>query len=137
MDVSKIGQWARQVRALASVPTRAALRAAPGIRDLVENMFASGSDAYGEAWAPLAPSTLARGRRPPPLTDTGAMRGAVGVVPMAGVAGVLVSIPHPAGVHQTGSRRMPARQLMPSKGLPQSWREVLVDAVTGAVREGT
>jgi phage gpG-like protein len=123
---------AQAVRQLARVPSQAAAEASADIAELVEQEFAAGVDPYGQAWAPLAPATIAKGRSAPPLTDTGAMRGGFEARPMSG-AGIAVSFDVDyAAFHQTGTANMPARPPLPDHGLPDTWRRAIADAVDAA-----
>lgn len=126
MSANPFDQLARNVERLARVPSRVAAAAAPEIARLIDLQFAEGHDPYGRAWAPLKPSTLARGRRPPPLTDRGKMRGGVQVRPMPG-AGLEISFadPVPAIFHQYGTRKMVARPLLPRGTFPATWARAL------------
>lgn len=137
-DISKIGRLAENVGRLASVPSRASKRVSKEIRALIEEQFDHGADPYGTSWAPLAPATLDKGRSPPPLTDTRAMRDALRVTPTAG-AGVAITIPHPAQVHQTGwvgpLSSGPARPILPSRGFPPRWEEVIQVAILDTIKE--
>jgi len=137
-DLSQMGQLASRLRDLASVPSRAAGVVSDRIEALIQEEFDAGADPYGNAWAPLAESTLARGRSAPPLTDTGAMRDSVRVAPLAR-AGVGVTIDHPAGVHQTGwdgaSGKGPARPILPRGVMPARWSEAIKSAVSDTVRK--
>jgi len=76
--------------------------AAPEIRALVRQQFTQGTSPYGTAWAPLAPATLKK-HGPPPLTDTGEMKGGIEV----GASGTTIEVwvPAPASLHQGGWRR--------------------------------
>jgi phage gpG-like protein len=124
------------LRALADVPSRASADAAGRIAELIEESFDSGTDPYGRPWAALAASTRARGRNPPPLTDTGSMRGSVQVaaLPSAGIA-VTIGTAY-ATFHQTGTKHMPQRQILPqSGGLAPSWRQAIADAVAANIRK--
>lgn len=98
---------------------------------LVEDEFARGADPYGRAWAPLAPSTLARGRTPPPLTATGTMRGSRVVVPVG--LTTKIRLPFPAAYHQTGTPRMPARPIVPDGGTPERWEFAVETAATDTI----
>lgn len=122
------------LRALSEVPSRAAADASVRIAGLIDESFDAGTDPYGRAWAPLRPYTLAKGRFPPPLTDSGAMRASVDVKPTAG-AGIEVTIGTDyATFHQTGTRDMVQRQILPqSGGLAPSWREAIAAAVRAAM----
>jgi hypothetical protein len=123
----------KSVRQLSRVPSQAARGAAPKIERLLKDQFVEGRDPYGEAWEPLAESTIARGRNAPPLTDTEALSD-VSVMPAHG-AGIQVKLGAPYGAfHQVGTRAMPARTILPSHGLPASWRDAIAREVKAAVR---
>lgn len=132
-----MGQLADRIADLASVPSRAAARVSREIEGLIQEQFDVGADPYGTAWAPLADSTVARGRTAPPLTDSGAMRGSLRVAPMAH-AGVGVTISHPAAPHQTGWHGRqgsgPARPILPAGVMPARWAEAIEVAVTEEFR---
>lgn len=132
-DFRGLGQLERNLELLARVPSRAAAFAAPAIAREIDREFATGRDPYGRAWAPLRPSTLARGRRPPPLTDTGRMRGGLEVRPMAG-AGISITFADevPAIFHQKGTRKMARREILPTNVLPASWNRALENAARRA-----
>jgi len=133
-DISRMGQLAERVADLATVPSRASARAAKSIRALLEDEFNEGADPYGEPWAPLEDVTLAKRTQTnePPLTDTGTMRGTLDVRPMRG-AGIAISIEHPAAPHQTGwdgpAGSGPARPILPSAEMPESWGNAIEAAV--------
>jgi hypothetical protein len=135
-DISQMGKLEERIADLASVPSRAARAVASGLALEIEEEFADGRDPYGDPWAPLAPATIDKGRFPPPLTDTAAMRKSVAVRPMVG-AGVAITVDHPAQVHQTGwsgkSGTGPARPVLPSRAMPPAWEEIIEAAVTKAV----
>jgi hypothetical protein len=137
-DISQMGQLATNLRRLGQVPSRAAARVSSDIAALIEEEFEQGADPYGRAWAPLAKSTLAKGRTPPPLTDTGAMRSSVDVRPMRG-AGLSITIDHPAAPHQTGwsgsQGSGPARPILPGAAFPARWRDAVRAAVDVEIRE--
>lgn len=119
---------------LARVPSQTAGRAAPAIAHLIDQEFTTGRDPYGRAWAPLKQSTLAKGRRPPPLTDTGAMRAGVDVKPMQG-AGIAITFANavPAVFHQGGTRKMVARPPLPGGTFPATWARALETAGTAEI----
>ena len=105
-----------------------ALEASIEIHETIQSEFVLGTDPYGETWAPLAPATLAKGRTPPPLTDTGAMRESLRV--SVTEAAITASMDSPAGYHQDGTRYMPARPVLPdyARGLPDAWRAAITEA---------
>ena len=134
-----MGKLADRVADLANVPSRVASRAAVEIQSLMDEQFNEGRDPYGTAWEPLAESTTDRGRTPPPLTDTRAMRDSLLVRPMA-AAGLQITIDHPAAPHQTGwegkQGKGPARPILPARSeLPSEWQGVIEDLVAQEFRK--
>lgn len=128
-DLSKLQQLAENLRRLAGVPSRMSRTAAVGIAVKIKEQFESGTDPYGNAWAPLAQSTLDQtpNRRGGPLVNTAAMSEGVVVVPMRG-AGISIKFTVKgdiAAIHQSGTSRMPSRKVLPEYGMPASWEEVL------------
>lgn len=127
----------RNLRELAKVPSQAARVAADKIDRLVQAEYAQGVDPYGHAWAKLAPATLDKGRSPPPLTDTYAMRDGTTVRPTSG-AGITVRFVEPYSTfHHTGFRvgrtQVPARPVAPTgAGLPPSWQAAIKAACADA-----
>lgn len=126
------------LRKLADVPAQAAKSASERIGDLIEEEFAQGTDPYGRPWAALRPYTLAKGRKPPPLTDSGAMRESLTVRPTAG-AGIEVTMGVDyATFHQTGTRHMAQRQILPqSGGFPSAWSKAIATSVAEATKKAT
>jgi len=116
--------------------TRETIKAAvPEIERLIQQQFDEGKDPYGKPWAPLKPSTLRRGRRPPPLTDTRAMRDGIKV---RGIEdGISIDVPASyASFHQEGAPKvnLAARPMLPEHGLPESWEQAITSAAESVVR---
>lgn len=138
-DISAMGKLSANLRRLAEVPSRAAARVSSEIEGLIEEEFETGSDPYGNAWAPLTEYTLAKRTQTtePPLTDRGIMRSTLDVKPMRG-SGVSITIEHPAAPHQTGwsgpHSDGPARPILPSRTFPARWREAIDAAVDSEVQ---
>lgn len=109
----------------------------------LEAQYAGGFDPYNEGWAELAPSTLAGGRTPPPLTDTARMRRGSRALPgVKGLGGgVTVRVTRSGGnpavpnFHQEGTERMPARMIVPRAGepLPPAWHSAVYRGAGRAV----
>ena len=131
-DISRMGALSDRVADLAEVPSRAAARIASELEDLIHGEFDGGEDPYGQGWESLAQATLDKGRTPPPLTDTRAMRNSLAVRPMQR-AGVSITIAHPAAPHQTGWHGTqgagPSRPILPMREMPASWEGVINDAI--------
>lgn len=137
-NFSQLERMQERLAELAEVPSRAARATASRLEELMQEEFDRGADPYEEPWTPLAPTTLAKPRHPPPLTDSSDMRDSLRARPLAG-AGVGMTIDHPAGPHQTGwtgpQGSGPARPILPARGeLPDGWIEVLEEESARAFR---
>ncbi len=128
-------QFSKALRSLVDVPSQIARPLSDGIAKFIDQGFSAGTDPYGRAWAPLRPRTLAKGRHPPPLTDTGAGRESVTVRPAQG-GGVTVRVGVPyMGIHQHGDPpRMVAREILPVNTLPKPWRALWQSLLTDATK---
>ena len=120
----------KMIAGLGSIPSQIARDASEGIAQAIQDEFDAGTDPFGTAWAPLKKSTIAKGRTPPPLTDTSDMRDGIEVKPMRG-AGISVTIPDPGVHHQYGTRDMPARPIFPDH-MPDTWQRAISDAADDA-----
>jgi len=136
-DLDELNKVIENLRRLAEVPSRASADAADGISDAIQRQFDAGVDAYGEAWAPLADSTLKRtpDRNGGPLDNTSEMREGIVVQPMQG-AGIQITFEDKGDVamyHQSGTSRMPARPILPDgDDLPDEWERAISDAYEDA-----
>lgn len=130
------GALVARLQDLEKVPSQTATAAAKSIGKLIDEEFSAGDNPYGKAWAALRPATIATGRRPPPLTDTGKMRAGV-KVKAAQNAGIVITVDADyAKFHQTGTDRMAQRAILPAgKELPDDWQEAIEDAFEKAVRK--
>jgi hypothetical protein len=128
-DFDGLGALEANLRRMASVPARASKLAAENVREVITGEYATGSNPYGAPWAPLKPSTLAKGRHAPPLTDTGALDAGTNVQPLPG-AGISVTFDAPyASFHHTGTSRMAARPVAPTGAFPRSWEKAITNAL--------
>ena len=130
------GALVARLRDLEDVPSQAATAAAKSIGKLIDEEFSAGENPYGKAWAALRPATLAMGRRPPPLTDTGKMRAGV-KVKAAQNAGIVITIDAEyAKFHQTGTDNMAQRAILPAgRELPEDWQDAIEDAFEKTLRK--
>lgn len=132
--VAALRSIARSVRALSRVPSQMAKGASADIRRLLFEQFAAQTDAYGAAWAPHAESTIKRWGEHPIGDLTGAMMN-IDVSPRAG-AGIVVTLGAPwSGFFHGGTRYMPARPILPTRGLPPSWVAALRGQAEKTFRE--
>lgn len=127
--------YSRALADLARVPSQIAKPVAVALNKEIQRSFDAGTDPYGRAWAPLRPRTLAKGRHPPPLTDTRAGRDSVVAAPLAGAGiGITVGVGY-MGIHQDGDwPRMAARKFLPERVLPAVWRAIWQSELSRAVR---
>jgi phage gpG-like protein len=118
------------VNELGTLPRKLSVQAAPLISAELRSQFVTGVDPYGSPWAPLKPSTL-RKHGPPPLTDTRRLRDNTKATPMTGGRiGIIAIVGAKYGAfHQVGFRvgraRVPARRILPNRGMPAAWRRIL------------
>ena len=131
-DFSAFSKMADEARRLAEVPGRAATAAAPKVKALIDEAFATGTTADGSPMAPLNAKTVKTGRHPPPLTATGAAKGQTKVT----ASGTMVRgelAPWFMRLHTDGASHLPARPVVPVDGgeLPPKY----VAALTGACEE--
>lgn len=128
--------------------------AAERLRGIITLSFSQSRSPLGEAWRPLAPSTVARRRKgsAKPLIDTGLLRKSVSVrgEKQAVAFGVSGSAAEYAPYHQFGGSKIPRRAFLPTdeKGTPvfdggsaQKWiartmREVLDYIANGGKKGG-
>lgn len=130
----KSGEFRRALASLAKVPAQVAREAAGDIDNLLDRQFATGTDPYGKAWAPLRPASLARGRKPPPLSR-GRVRASARAYPLGG-SGIGIEVSDgTAGFHNTGTSRMAKRRLLPDRALPAKWQAAIDKRFRAAVRQ--
>ena len=131
MNASACRAALRQVRRtldeLARLPKKLAVTAAPLISAELRDQFRTGTDPYGKPWAPLKPSTLKK-HGPPPLTDTRKLADGTKAFPSRHGIAIVLGAPYGAFA-QTGFRvgrtRVPPRRILPNRGMPAKWREIL------------
>lgn len=125
---SAIAQMQAMARDLRQMPFRVRNAVAIAVKnemnDLLQEQFDGGFGPDGSAWAPLAQSTVKRGRTPPPLTDTHRMRDHVKAVRVG--TNVAIDSELPAAYHQRGHRQptpLPRRPIWPEDGedMPERW----------------
>jgi hypothetical protein len=128
-----MGQLEQMLDELIQTPRKIAVEVAPKITKLLQRQFARGVDPYGRKWRRLATGRAAH------LTKTGKLRSGTRAMPgMGGRAGLRVVVGMPYGsFHQTGTSRMPARKILPERGMPAAWREAFVAAARKLTRQAT
>ncbi len=135
-DFNKLGLLIANLGKLSQVPDAAAPEAATAITAELQAEFKGGKDPYGKAWAALKPSTLATGRKPPPLTGwTTKLRDGTLARAVRGVGIQLLAGAAYGAFHQSGTKNMAARPIFPYGGLPKAWNAAIAQAVRNAVRK--
>ena len=113
------------LRELPTIPSQVSTPFAAYVRNSLAQSFGKQSDPYGNAWAPYRPASIARGRKPPLLVETRALKGSRFVNPLAG-AGIELGYSDPkADLFQFGTDRMVARPVLPDDIMPRAWVETL------------
>ena len=128
-DYDALDALAKTLHGASDVVRDVAAEAAIELRLTVDSQFTLGCDPFGIAWAPLAPRTLAKGRTPPPLTDTGKMRASLQIA-VTGES-IRLSMDGPAEYHQGGGGTLPQRKIFPdsSDPLPPAYEAAITDAL--------
>lgn len=123
---------------IGKLPEVLASEAAPEITRLLQKQFDEGTDPYGRSWRSLMPSTMARGRQNPPLTDTRKLRNGTKAYALPGKEGLRLTVGasyatfHQTGFH-SGRTYVAPRRIFPREGLPRSWVKILNDAAKAIV----
>lgn len=120
------------LRSIAKVPSQSSKVVSAAISRRIKADFRKGVDPYGKAWKPLAKSTLAKGRKPPPLTDTGKGKRGITVHPTQGAGIKVVSSVSYMDYHlgkAPGIRsrwNLPIRPFLPdsARGVPPAWDDI-------------
>lgn len=130
-----LAEYSRALSDLGKVPARMSASVAKDIKALIVKQFATGTDPYGNAWAPLKASTLKRKKSNMILVETNDMFNSINVAPMQG-AGVAITIDEtPAIYHQRGTGKMAARPILPKYVLPKAWRAAIQKRYTETLRK--
>lgn len=128
-DLGALDALAKALQGAPEIVNDVAAESVAELRHAVDSQFTLGTDPYGNAWAELAPRTLAKGRKPPPLTDTGKMRESLQV--SVTESAIRFSIDDPATYHQKGGVHLPQRKIFPGESdpMPPAWEAAISDAL--------
>lgn len=134
--LSQIGRLEQTIAKLVEIPRKIAEDVVPEINRLIQKQFDDGQDPYGRPWAPLKKATIDRGRKPPPLTDTRKLRNGTKVyVLRANYAGLRIVVGESYGYfHQVGTKNMAARRILPSAGMPSTWKQAFDNSAKRVAR---
>ncbi len=127
----QMGRLSETLARLDVLPRKVAEIAVPEITKALQREFAQGADPYGRKWRKLATG------KPSHLTESGRLRKGTRAAPLPGRrAGVRILLGAKYAVfHQTGTRRMPARKILPERGMPAAWNVAIKRALRRAWRE--
>ncbi len=129
-DPNKIGQLAQRLRKMAGVPQRTAFLFAPELAAFLREGFESGTTPFGEPFKPLKASTLKKGRKPPPLTASGAAKSALTVTPKGTTD--KASLPGYLRYHITTGRAIIPKA---GQGWPNKWSLAIKGLGEKAIRQ--
>lgn len=117
-----------RIAQLGNIPDVVGEELAIKLKDQVDQSFSSGTDPYGQAWAPNADGSASH------LTKTDFYRSSSRA--QYGSDGKLyLKLGKLANIHQNGSYKMPRRSALPDmrKPLPERWETIIADTVNDAV----
>ncbi len=134
-DISKLGNLAKNIARLGTVPARASVRVAAEIKADILSAWDAGMSPYFQKWEPHKEETIRRHGSHPLLELSGAMRSSLDVRPMGATGGVSITIDDPAPFHQGGTKNMAARPMLPFGTMPAGWKESIRSAVEDTIRE--
>ena len=131
----KLARLEQVLARLDVLPRRVAEIAAHAITAELQKEYTRGVDPHGRKWRKLATGKASH------LEESGRLRRGTRAAPLPGKrAGVRIlfgSRAKIAALHQTGTARMPARRILPDKGMPASWKAALERAHRQAFRQLT
>ena len=130
LAMRKLGKLSQLVDDLTQVPRKVARIAAPRISRLLTRQFSQGVDPYGRRWKRLASGKAAhlKGKTLDLSDGTKAV-----ALPGRGIAVTLGA--WYGFFHQVGTRNMPARRILPQRGMPAEWTKVLDTSAREAFRQ--
>lgn len=114
-DFGVVDGWAKRVGNVAKVKRAILANVGEELIELVREGFDRQGDPYGSPWAP----TLRGGRI---LQDTGALRTGWHRKSLSSSQVSIGPSVSYARYHQSGTRHMPARKMVPDAGLPAGWQ---------------
>jgi hypothetical protein len=104
-------------------------KGAEAAQDRLDEQFADTEDPSGRRWRPKK-----RPNGKPTLEATSDMKDSAQAIP--GPSGdILLSVDGPADFHQSGTRKMVARKILPEGSLPPQWSEPIDQACHEAIHE--
>lgn len=123
-------ELASRIKSLGDIPDKVGTEVAVKLKAEAEGAFSSGSDPYGQAWAPNADGSSSH------LYRTGTYRGSLRS--QYGTDGkVYLKLGPLANIHQNEgiTKKRPARLVLPNmlRPLPERWEKVIFETAENAV----
>ena len=126
---------AQNLEALSRIPSQISKPISEELNKLIKTQFAQGQDPYGKSWAPLMPQTSKKKGNSNILINTGKLAASTEAVPMSGAGIELRSIDY-GQFHQSGTRYMVARQILPGGDeLPLAWQAAIGKAYSDRMKQ--
>lgn len=126
---------AERLGELAQIPSRVTSKAAVRINLEIAKQFAQGTDPYGKPWARLKPATIRKKGHDLILVDTNRMQAETIAIPRRGAGIELVTVGY-AGFHQTGTKWMVPREVLPDRAeLPLAWQAIIREELADAFKK--
>lgn len=121
---------------LDGIPSRIAAEVAGEINASIQDQFSGGADPYGKPWKPLLPQTVRRkGGDSRILMRTDSLAGETTAKPAAGAGIEITSIDY-GNFHQTGTKHMVPRKILPDGDeLPETWTNAIQTATENAFKK--
>jgi hypothetical protein len=132
-NLKAFGKLERTLGELDQLPRRLAAAVVPLVTKELQREFARGADPYGRKWTRLStgkPSHLTKSTRLRTGTRAALMPGN-----SKGVRILFGSRARVASLHQSGTKHMPARKILPERGMPASWRMAITREMARLTRE--
>lgn len=134
MGFSAAARYKAIAAELVKVPAAVAARGAAALQAIWRRDYEGGRDAYGKAWAPNAPSTIAKKGHGRVMQESGETLAKTLARPLPG-AGIRLSTGPRAGYHLEPHRSRPARPVLPLSGMPATWRARLREIARDEARK--
>jgi len=129
-DFRKLAEFAGKLKRTDKVLTTVAKNMCEEALTLVADGFQAETDPYGKAWAKL------KVRQGKILQDKGRLKNSWHRVQVSAAGFRIAAGVDYATYHQSGTRRMVARRMVPDGGrLPQAWRAKMIAAATEVLED--
>lgn len=126
-DVGKLNAWAEALKNAPDTLSAISANSAEEVIGLIREGFDKEHDPYGKAWKPL------ESREGKILQDTGRLRNSFHRVRSGKGGFTVASGADYGGFHQSGTQHIPARKMVPDRGLPAAWAKAIERVATDTI----